>query len=67
NEKLEAVFPDDAEIVRLKIIAGLTIEQVATVLDVSSDRVVRSWSFAKAWLCRELESGDGEASDESGT
>ena len=63
NERLEAMYPEDAEIVRLKIIAGLTIEQVATVLGISSDRVVRSWSFAKAWLCRELEQSGESRND----
>ena len=62
NQKLESVSPDDAEIVRLKIIAGLTIEQIATAMDISEDRVVRSWAFAKAWLFRELES-QGAADD----
>ncbi len=67
NQKFESLFPEDAEIVRLKIVAGLTIEQIATVLDISSARVVRSWSFAKAWLCREIESDSGGKPDESRT
>ncbi len=54
--KLEEVSPLTAEIARLKFICGLTIDQVAMATDRSSDKVVREWAFARAWLLRELSS-----------
>lgn len=53
--KLEAELPRKAEIVLLRYFAGLTIEQVAEVLGVTTRTVNRDWLFAKAWLQRELE------------
>lgn len=43
------------EVVMLRFFAGLTIEQTAEVLDVSPATVKSDWSFARAWLMRELE------------
>ena len=38
--------------------AGLTIPEVAEVLNVSQATIEREWNFARAWLRRELQSGD---------
>lgn len=48
--RLETVDPAAAEIVRLRYFAGLSVEDVAAMLDVSSPTVKRSWAFARAWL-----------------
>ncbi len=47
---LEQAFPDHAELVRLRIFLGLTIEGAAEVLGVSTNTVERRWAFARAWL-----------------
>ena len=36
------------------IFRGLTVEETATVLDISPATVKREWALAKAWLYREL-------------
>jgi RNA polymerase sigma factor (TIGR02999 family) len=41
-------------VVELKFFGGLTVEEIAEVLDVSPDTVKRDWKLAKAWLGREL-------------
>jgi RNA polymerase sigma-70 factor, ECF subfamily len=52
--KLEALDPDQARIVELRFFAGLTVEETAAVLGVSSATVKREWALAKGWLFREL-------------
>jgi RNA polymerase sigma-70 factor (ECF subfamily) len=52
--RLALVDPQQAQVVELRYFAGLTIEEVAPVLGVSTGTVKREWSVAKAWLYREL-------------
>jgi RNA polymerase sigma-70 factor, ECF subfamily len=42
--------------VELRYFAGLTDEQIAETLEISSRTVRRDWSVARAWLYRELSS-----------
>jgi len=58
--KLGQELPDAAEIVMLLHFAGLTTEEAAEVLQVSSCTVKRRWRFAKAWLHDAL-TDDGRA------
>lgn len=51
---LAAVKPRHAEIVELRFFGGLTIEEAAQVIGVSHATVEREWSFARAWLRREI-------------
>jgi RNA polymerase sigma factor (TIGR02999 family) len=53
-EKLTRRDPDKARVVELRYFGGLTIEESAEVLSVAPATVKRHWSFAKAWLAREL-------------
>ncbi|MEL7060312.1 MAG: ECF-type sigma factor [Acidobacteriota bacterium] len=48
-----------ARIVELRFVVGLTVAEVAEVLDVSSRTVNRSWTAARAWLYDHLRRGDG--------
>ncbi len=43
-----------SQVTELRIFGGLTIEETAAALDVSTDTVTRDWKLAKAWLGREL-------------
>ena len=52
---LAAVDPRKVRVVELRFFAGLTVEETAEVLNVSTDTVVRDWRLAKVWLHRELE------------
>lgn len=52
--KLESEASDAAAIVRLRFYAGLTLEEVAETLGVSRSSVCRDWTFARAWLIRQL-------------
>jgi RNA polymerase sigma factor (TIGR02999 family) len=55
--RLEQLDPTQARIVELRFFAGLSIEETASVLDVSSGTIKREWAVARAWLYRELEGG----------
>jgi len=53
-EALEKVDVRKGRVVELRYFAGLTVEETAAVLEVSPQTVAREWTFAKAWLRREL-------------
>jgi len=54
---LAAFDPRKGEIVELRFFGGLTVEETAEVLRVSSITVIREWNKAKAWLYYELSGG----------
>jgi len=41
----------------IQLTGGLELREIATVLDTSEKTVQRDWTFAKAWLSRELKEG----------
>lgn len=43
-----------SQVVELRYFAGLSVEEIAQALDVSTRTVARDWDFAQAWLHREL-------------
>src|SRR3954452_5044127 len=51
---LEELDPRQGQIVEMRFFGGLTIEEIAKALDISSATVKREWTFAKVWLRREL-------------
>jgi RNA polymerase sigma factor (TIGR02999 family) len=54
---LEAFDARKAKVVELRFFGGLTLEETAEVLRVSTDTVGRDWDLAKAWLYREMVHG----------
>jgi RNA polymerase sigma factor (TIGR02999 family) len=53
-DRLAALDPQHSRIVELRFFGGLTIEETAEALGVSSATVERNWNLARAWLHREL-------------
>lgn len=51
--------PQQSQIVELRFFAGLTVEETATVLNISTATVKRDWSMARAWLSRRIQRGEG--------
>jgi RNA polymerase sigma factor (TIGR02999 family) len=47
-----------ARVVELRFFGGLSLEEVAGILQISVDTVGRDWNAAKAWLLRELRRGN---------
>lgn len=65
-DRLAADSPRAARVVELRIFGGLTLEEIATVLDVSSKTAQRDWEAARAWLRKEIRGelpGDGDVRD----
>ncbi len=61
NEALERLAQLDrrkAQVVELKYFGGMNYEEIAEVLNVSPITVRRDWEFAKAWLHKELTTGN---------
>ena len=54
-QRLEKVEERSSKVVELRYFSGLSIEETAEVLNISPATVKRDWTFAKAWLYRELQ------------
>ena len=48
--QLEADDPRKAELVKLRFFAGLTAEQAAAALGLSTSTVEKDWAYARSWL-----------------
>jgi RNA polymerase sigma-70 factor, ECF subfamily len=56
-ERLARYSAVKARIVELRFFGGLSIDEVASVVGISSSSVDREWSFARAWLSEALAGG----------
>ena len=57
--RLAAIDPRQARLVEMRFFAGLSVEEIAGILGISTATVKREWSSAKAWLNREMSGGKG--------
>ena len=53
-DRLAAKDPEKAELVKLRYFAGLTADQAAAALGISTATAYRHWAYARAWLRGEL-------------
>ncbi len=53
-KRLEKIDARQSRLVELRFFAGLSVEQTAEVMEISTATVKREWQFAKAWLQREM-------------
>jgi RNA polymerase sigma factor (TIGR02999 family) len=51
---LAEIDPRKVRVVELRFFGGLSVDEVAEVLKVSKETVMRDWRLAKVWLMREL-------------
>ena len=56
-KKLEASKPREAQLVKLRYFCGMTIAEAADVLEIPTRTANRLWSYARAWLLREIRGG----------
>jgi len=52
--RLAIMDPQESRVVELRFFAGLSLEETADVMGLSTAKVRREWSIAKSWLKREL-------------
>jgi RNA polymerase sigma factor (TIGR02999 family) len=57
-EALARIDPRRAKVIELRFFGGLSVEETAAALQVSPQTVMRDWRLARAWLARELRSGE---------
>jgi DNA-directed RNA polymerase specialized sigma24 family protein len=56
-ERLAADDPSSAEVARLRLFAGMSVEEAGSALGLSRATAFREWSFARAWLAAALSDG----------
>jgi RNA polymerase sigma factor (TIGR02999 family) len=59
-KKLEKLDERQVRVVECRFFGGLTIDETAKTLDISTPTVSRDWKMAKAWLNRELSMSHNE-------
>ena len=53
-DKLAAQDPTEAELVKLRYFVGLTVEEAASLLDISPRTARNYWAHARTWLYHEI-------------
>jgi RNA polymerase sigma factor (sigma-70 family) len=54
-ERLERLDKRQSQVVECRFLAAQSLEKTARALDISPATVKRDWTFARAWLVRELQ------------
>ena len=62
-ERLEKMDPQQGRVVELRFFGGLSVEETAEAMRISTATVKREWALAKAWLMRELRASTAEKKD----
>jgi RNA polymerase sigma factor (TIGR02999 family) len=60
-QKLARLDPQSAELVKLRYFIGMSNEEAARALGISERSAKRWWTFARAWLYREISASDSDA------
>ena len=53
-DRLAAEAPDVAELVKLRVFAGLSVNEAGQALGTSRTTAFRHWTYARAWLRAEF-------------
>ena len=62
-ERLAQIDVRQSRVVELRFFGGLTVDETAEALGMSSKTVKRDWSVARAWLHREVTKSSGHEDD----
>ena len=57
---LAEIYPRKSQVVELKFFGGLSVEEIAEILQVTAKTVSRDWNFARLWLYREVAKVQGD-------
>ena len=64
-QKLSAKDPVKAELVQLRVFAGVTLAEAAEILGLSSATADRYWAYARAWLRVEMAGRDSSGPEQA--
>ncbi len=53
--EFEAIYPEKAQVVKLRFFVGMTMRETAQALEISISTTERHWRFARAWISENLE------------
>jgi RNA polymerase sigma-70 factor (ECF subfamily) len=53
-DELTRVDERKSRVVELRYFGGFTVEEIAQILEVSPETVMRDWKLAKAWLYQQI-------------
>ena len=59
-DALAAIDERKGRVIEMRFFGGMTVEETAAALHVSTDTVKRDWRMAKLWLLKELDGAAGE-------
>jgi RNA polymerase sigma factor (TIGR02999 family) len=54
-DHFEWIYPEKAQVVKLRFFMGMTVPEVAQTLGLSISTVERHWRFSRAWLAEKIE------------
>ena len=60
--RLASVRPQAAKLIQLRFFSGVSVEEAAPMLGLSSRTARRLWAFARAWLRRDMDRATNSAS-----
>ena len=63
-EELAAKSPRKAELVKLRYFLGCTMAEAAEILGIALATAEEDWNYAKAWLRRQWNRGEGRREEE---
>ena len=59
-KKLARIDEQKSRIVELRYFGGFTLEEVASIMELSQTKVEREWRFTRSWLKREITGEEDE-------
>src|SRR5438270_5959927 len=58
-DALAAELPRKSQVAEMRYFSGMSVQEIAEILKISPNTVMRDWNLAKAWLRRRIESENG--------
>lgn len=52
--RLEEAYPEKAQLIKLRFFAGMELNEVAQLMNISRATASRYWAFGRSWLFKEL-------------
>jgi RNA polymerase sigma factor (TIGR02999 family) len=56
-DQLAAVYPEKAQLVKMRYFVGLSFDEIAEIMGISPTSAKREWEYARGWLFRRISAG----------